>query len=76
MTIQGREFEADLICIVMAPYDIILGMDWLTRHEAVIDFSTRTVTISSGVQYVCKFKGHNDVDNGKLINAMAVFKLL
>ena len=76
VTIQGREFEADLICIAMAPYDIILGMDWLTRHEAVIDFCTRTVTVSSGGQYVCKFKGRNDADNGKLINAMAACKLL
>ena len=76
ITIQSKKFEADLICIAMDPYDIILGMDWLTRHGAVIDFSSRTVTVSSGGQSVCKFKGRNDADNGRLINAMAAFKLL
>ena len=76
ISIQGRKFDANLICIPMAPYDIILGMDWLLQHEAIIDFSSRTVTINNGGKYVCRFKGRRDAANGKLINAMKAAKLL
>ena len=73
----SREFESNLLCIVMAPYDIIPRMDWLTRHGAVIDFSTKIVTVSSGGKRVCKFQGHSDANKGKkLINVMTTYGLL
>ena len=46
------------------------------HHEAIIDFSSRTVTIDNGGKYVCRFKGKQDTENGSLINAMKAVKLL
>ena len=60
----------------MAPYDIILGMDWLLQHGAIINFKTRMVTITSGGECICEFRGRREWENGKLINAMKVGKLL
>ena len=32
IVIQGREFLADLITLLFREFDLILGMDWLTKH--------------------------------------------
>ena len=34
--IKGHEFVINLIPIQLGEFDVILGMDWLSRHEAVI----------------------------------------
>ena len=35
--IGGRRFLADLVIIPMEQFDMILGIDWLSRYRAVID---------------------------------------
>ncbi|VFR03225.1 unnamed protein product [Cuscuta campestris] len=35
--IQGHQFSANLVELPYKEFDIILGMDWLTKHQAVID---------------------------------------
>ena len=35
--IQVREFLADLITLPFREFDLILGMDWLTKHRAIVD---------------------------------------
>ena len=44
--IGGLLFPASLI--VLRPYniDIILGMDWLTAHNAKIDYAAKTVQLT------------------------------
>ena len=37
------EFPADLIVFPMLELDLILGMDWLTRHRAVVNCYTKEV---------------------------------
>ena len=74
--IQGKQFQAGLICIPITPYDIILGMDWMNRHGAIIEFASRTVTVVSGGKYVCKFQGFRDIDGGKMISAIQANRLL
>ena len=32
IVIQAREFIADLITLPFREFDLILGMDWLTKH--------------------------------------------
>ncbi|VFQ78642.1 unnamed protein product [Cuscuta campestris] len=41
----GKQFLADLIELPHKEFDIILGMDWLTEHRAVVDCSCRTVRL-------------------------------
>ena len=38
----------DFIVLDMATFDVILGMDWLTRHQAVVDCLRWRVTVTSG----------------------------
>ncbi|GMN71562.1 hypothetical protein TIFTF001_055545, partial [Ficus carica] len=44
--INGRELLADLIAIRLHDFDVILGMDFLGRHNAKIDCRKRNVTFS------------------------------
>ena len=41
--IDTREFSVDLIVLPLLELDIILGMDWLTRHRAVVNCYTNEV---------------------------------
>ncbi len=46
LVIQGHTFLSDLIEMPFKDYDIILSMDWLSRHHAIIDYRLKTVTFS------------------------------
>ena len=45
ITIQDGLFLADLILLGIHGYDVILGMDWLTKYRATIDCKRKTLTI-------------------------------
>ena len=34
--IEGQEFPADLVALNMRDFDVVLGMDWLSRHRAML----------------------------------------
>lgn len=46
--IQVSPFLANLILVECKDLDVILGMDWLTKHNGVIDCASRTVTLVNG----------------------------
>ena len=37
IVIQTREFLADFITLPFREFDLILGMDWLSKHRAIVD---------------------------------------
>ncbi|XP_075480667.1 uncharacterized protein LOC142521334 [Primulina tabacum] len=37
ISISNQTFSADLIQLIMVDFDIILGMDWLARNNAIVD---------------------------------------
>ena len=37
MLIEGHEFRANLVLLDIQDFDVILGMDWLSRHHATMD---------------------------------------
>ncbi|KAL5781458.1 hypothetical protein ACOSP7_006487 [Xanthoceras sorbifolium] len=43
--IQGYEFLGDLMELPFHEFDVILGMDWLTRHQVIIDCSLKRVML-------------------------------
>jgi hypothetical protein len=44
VSICGRVLPANLTILLMFSYDVILGMDWLTKHSTVIDCALKRVT--------------------------------
>ncbi|CAA2961057.1 uncharacterized protein LOC111377914, partial [Olea europaea subsp. europaea] len=68
--IENREFYVDLIVLDMKDYDIILGMDWLSRYEATIDCKRKSVTFQLlgnkpftciGIEKGLEFQSYRDV---------------
>ena len=45
IVIQIREFLADLITLPFREFDLILGMDWLSKHRAIVDCGQKTVLL-------------------------------
>ena len=43
--IHDREFSTDLIALPFREFDLILGMDWLSKHRAIIDCDKKTVVL-------------------------------
>ena len=45
IVIQARKFLADLITLLFREFDLILGIDWLSKHRAIIDCGQKTVVL-------------------------------
>ena len=43
--IRKYEFPGDLIELSFKEFDVILGMDWLSRHQVVVDCRMKRVTL-------------------------------
>ena len=43
--IREYEFPGDLIELSLKEFDVILGMDWLSRHQVVVDCRMKRVTL-------------------------------
>ena len=43
--INDREFPADLIALPFREFDMILGMDWLSKHRVIVDCDKRSVVL-------------------------------
>ena len=45
LVIQNKDFPADLIMLGIHDFDIVLGMDWLSKHRATLDFYKKEVRL-------------------------------
>ena len=45
IVIQTREFLADLITLSFRKFDLILGMNWLSKHRAIVDCGQKIVVL-------------------------------
>ena len=43
--VYDREFSVDLISLPFHVFDLILGMDWLSKHRAIVDCDKNTVLL-------------------------------
>ena len=45
LMVHDREFSVDLIALPFNEFDLILCMDWLSKHQAIVDCDKKTVLI-------------------------------
>ena len=45
IVIQAREFLVDLIPLPFRELDLILGMDWSSKHRAIVDYGQKTIVL-------------------------------
>ena len=74
--IKGQNLPADLICLNMEHYDVILGADWLTKHHASVDCGRNLVTFNNPKLQTFSFSGSRHHKHPILISALQALKLV
>ena len=70
IVIQAREFLADLITLPFREFELILGMDWLTKHLAIVDCGQKTVVLRCSDQSEVIIQGIRSSVMSNVISAM------
>ena len=55
--IVGHHFYVNLIPFKVGEFDVILGMDWLSEHDAQIDYKSKRVTLRVSKAVKVEFQG-------------------
>ena len=74
--IGGQEFPADLVALDMRDFDVVLSMDWLSRHRATLDCYKKEVKLHRPGKLEVKFRGMRRELSSSMIFAMAAQKML
>ena len=60
--IREYEFLGDLIELSFREFDVILRMDWLSRHQAIVDCRMKIVTLRTPnddeITFICERSNH------------------
>ncbi|XP_073314725.1 uncharacterized protein [Primulina huaijiensis] len=74
--LQKYTVQADLIVLPLSKFEIILGIDWLSSHGAVIDFRQRSVPVRStrGKPFVFEATRHQQMPH--VISCLCARKLM
>jgi hypothetical protein len=48
VTLVGRDFPTNMIVLKGQDIDVILGMNWLAHHKAILNPDLRTIRLSYG----------------------------
>ncbi|XP_070010601.1 uncharacterized protein [Nicotiana sylvestris] len=46
VSIESHKTSVDLLLLDMVDFNVILGMDWLSPYQAILDFHSKTVTLA------------------------------
>ena len=74
--IDTEVFPVDLMVLPLLDLDVILGMDWLTRHRAVVNCYTKEVIFELLGQSRVVFCGDRQVVLSYLVSAMSAFQMI
>ena len=74
--IEGQEFPADLVALDMRDFDVVLGMDWLSRHKATLIFYKKEVKLNMPGKLEVKFRGLHRELSSCMISAMIAQRML
>ena len=74
--IGGQEFPTDLVALDMRDFDVVLGMDWLSRHRATLDCYKKEVKFNRPRKLEVKFRGIRRELSFNMISAMAAQRIL
>ncbi|KAJ1693767.1 hypothetical protein LUZ63_010465 [Rhynchospora breviuscula] len=74
--IAGRNLTADLVVLDMRDFDVLLGLDWLTTHHAMIDCKNHSVRFGKEGTVPFVFKGRKPGTSIPMISALQVKHLM
>ena len=74
--IGGQEFPTDLMALDMRDFDVVLGMDWLSRHKATLNCYKKEVKFPRLRKLDVKFRGIRRELSSNMFSTMAVQRML
>ena len=75
LVIQNKDFPAYLIVLGIRDFDIVLGMDWLSKHRATLDCYKKEVILVRLEEPGVIFRGIRKEIAPSLINDMTTWKM-
>ena len=74
--IEGHEFIANLVLLDIQDFDVILGMDWLSRHHATMDCFRKEVKFCRLGEPEITFCGVRKILSSSMMSEMMAGKML
>ena len=74
--IEGHEFRANLVLLDILDIDVILGMDWLSRHLATMDCFGKEVKFCRPGEPEITFYGVRMILSSSMMSVMIAGKML
>ena len=74
--IEGHEFRANLVLLDIQDFNVILGMDWLSRHHATMDCFRKEVKFCRPGEPEITFYGVRKILSSSMMSVMMAGKLL
>ncbi|XP_055824467.1 uncharacterized protein LOC129892996 [Solanum dulcamara] len=76
VSLAGYDTWVDMIILGMVDFDVILGMDWLSPHHAILDCYAKTVTLAIPGAPRIEWKGTSGSYPGKVISYIRAQRLI
>ncbi|KAK4383124.1 Transposon Ty3-G Gag-Pol polyprotein [Sesamum angolense] len=76
VVVEGVTLYADLVVINLREFDVILGMDWLSCNNALVDCQTKEVAVKVNGQMKMVIMGERKGIPNCLISAVTAFNLI
>ena len=74
--IEGHEFRANLVLLDIQDFDVILGMNWLSRHHATMDCFRKEVKFCRPGEPEITFCGVRKILSSSMMSIMMAGKML
>ena len=76
LLVHDREFSVDLTTLLFHEFDLILGMDWLSKHRAIVDCDKKIVLLKCSDLSEVTVHGIRSESIPKVISAMEARRFL
>ena len=76
LMVHDREFSVDIIALPFHEFDLILGMDWLSKHRAIVDCDKKIVLLKCLDLSEVTIQGIRAESIPKVISAMKARRFL
>ena len=76
LMVHDREFSVDLIALPFHEFDLILGMDWLSKHRAIVDCDKKIVLLKCLDLSEVRIQGIRSESVPKILSAMKARRFL
>ncbi|XP_016675284.2 uncharacterized protein [Gossypium hirsutum] len=76
LKVKGCDFLADLMLLPFWEFDIILGMDWLMKHNMVVNCREKRISLKCQTGDIILVESRNLDDIVKMISSISARKLL